>query len=144
MSFFKEIVDEFKREIEKATAEIGIDIKSLDKSLPHSVGADIIEHHPKPNQQSRAHMSSGKKRKRAQKQQASGQIPAAQQHAHAPASGPPAAPAAAGAPGTAVARRGRHRVVAGLNARTARDSIVIAEVLGPPVSKRHNRRAFTK
>ena len=133
MSFFKEIVDEFKREIEKATAELNA---QTNKQAPRPQGP------PPPQRTNKADSGviehSGTERPKPKKQRK--KAPAQQ----------PAATGAAGATGTTrspvektqvqkqpiVTGNAARQLVSSLNPQTARNAIIMSEVIGPPVSRR--------
>ena len=113
MSLLREIAEEFKKEIEKATAEFN----TQPAQGRSDSGENIARMNSKPSgtKKRSSEQSQTKKQKKRAPQQPAAVTPTQVQT------------------GTSVRK---HQLIRNLNPATARNAIVMAEIIGPPVSKR--------
>ena len=150
MSFFKEIVAEFKTAIDEVTAELGDDIKTLDKEQ-QNIGQHIHRQLSQSQRNQSGQVSSNTNRVAPIRNQSSskstkGTKKSGTKKAIRTEGPPPTVPPPRREAGK-VENLGTkripyvkaHTIVADLNPETARNAIVLAEVLGPPVSKRQQK-----
>ena len=145
MSFFRDVIDEFKREMEKAQAEFGVQ-----QSMNPTQGKPVYGSYGTVNSgmggQTRVSMSTGtdgrtaSSQRPAQSKKTRKKAPPQQQQIE-PGIVTPTGQAAPKTQ-TVIPPSRAHKTVANLNPQSARNAIILSEVLGPPVSKRQNRRVF--
>ena len=141
MSFFKEIVTEFKNELEKAKSELGVDAKSFNPSNQNSTGSNPQVAPFNQSQGRQANTANTQRRKSSGKSRQRRET--AESVSTDESTGTTVAPRpSATSQSTARASSSVHSAVAGLNPQTARNAIIMAEVLGQPVSKRQRKRAY--
>ena len=148
MSFFQEMIDEFKQEIQKELAVFDIQpTKKAPQSGQTSSMPDsgVIEHKQStPVNTGRKSTNTGvritdssstkKQRKKTPQKKSTSTSPRPQAQTQAQQPAQPQTQTQKSAQGHA------HHLVANLNPQTARNAIIMAEIIGPPVSRRQRKR----
>ena len=140
MSFFQEMIDEFKKEIQKEMAVFDIQptrqvsTKSDSGVIEHKQGMPANMGRKSTNTGVRITDSSStkKQRKKAPQKKSASTSPRPQAKAQTQQQTQPQT--------QTTAQSHKHQLIANLNPQTARNAIIMAEIIGPPVSRRQRRR----